>query len=673
MRLYLYLLVMICFILPELYAQQPKAMNEPDADSAAGARIFQLGEITITASRNSNPGDRVNAAAMALNNKMEVSEALNMLPGIHLTASGARNESMVTVRGFDLRQVPVYMDGIPVYVPYDGYVDLARFTTFDLSAIDVSKGYSSVLYGPNALGGAINLVSRKPLQKLEFDGSAGMINTNGYEGNINIGSKWKQFFIQGGYSHLHRDAFRMSSDFIPEKNEDGGQRDNSYRTDRKYNLKIGWTPGEKSEYVLGYINQSGEKGNPVYTGNDTLNSFYLKPRFWQWPAWNKETFYFISKTSFNDKNDLKARIYYDKFVNTIFSFDDATYSTMNKPSAFKSYYNDYTYGGSLEYGTASIERHHLRLALHYKKDVHREHDLGEPLIHFIDNTITLGVEDTYKITDKLIVIPGLSYSSRINAKAEDYNSSTGTILPFADSGASKAYNGQLAAYYHLNEKQKIGGVFSHKTRFATIKDRYSYRLGTAIPNPGLRPETADNYELNFTGNSFNRLNLRVALFYSKITDIIMFINNVEPGKSQMQNAGRAEYMGAEAAADYRVFKNMFLGVNYTYLERHNLTDPSIYFTDVPNTKLYGYIKYNPSRQVQLLVSSEYNSSRFSTSYGTRVGDFTLVNAAVSVGIGKYMRVETGVNNIFDKNYYLVEGFPEEGRNFFVALRFSNHP
>lgn len=82
---------------------------------------------------------------------MDVSRALNLLPGVTLTTSGPRNESMVSIRGFDLRQVPVYMDGIPVYVQYDGYVHLARFTTFDLSAVDISKGFSSVLYGPNSL------------------------------------------------------------------------------------------------------------------------------------------------------------------------------------------------------------------------------------------------------------------------------------------------------------------------------------------------------------------------------------------------------------------------------------------------------------------------------------------------------------------------------------------
>ncbi|MGZ8220275.1 MAG: TonB-dependent receptor plug domain-containing protein, partial [Methylobacter sp.] len=45
---------------------------------------------------------------------------------------GARNERLIYIRGFNSRQVPLFMDGIPVYVPYDGNVDLNRFSTFDI-------------------------------------------------------------------------------------------------------------------------------------------------------------------------------------------------------------------------------------------------------------------------------------------------------------------------------------------------------------------------------------------------------------------------------------------------------------------------------------------------------------------------------------------------------------
>ncbi len=664
-------LKIIAFLLSPLigFSQQN---NPTPTDSIKPSNVFMLGEVIVTNHQNKDTLNRVTSKTMVSQNKMDVSRALNMLPGITLTASGPRNESMVSVRGFDLRQVPVYMDGIPVYVPYDGYVDLARFTTFDLAAIDVSKGFSSVLYGPNSLGGAINLVSRKPSQKLEYDGSLGMINENGYKGNLNIGSKIGQFYFQGGFSYLDRNSTRMSSNFVPTANENGGQRDNSYRTDQKISFKIGWTPTGKSEYAIGYINQQGEKGNPVYTGSDPLNSLLLKPRYWQWPNWDKESFYFISNSNFDNKNSLKTRLYFDRFKNTLDSYDDATYTKQTKPYAFESNYNDYTYGGNLEYNTKFIPKNDLKIAFHFKEDVHRENNLGEPVRHFIDNTVLVGIEDIYKVTSKFTVIPGVSYNIRKNTEAEDYNSTTKVISDYPSAGASDAFNAQIGFFYQLNEAQKLGATVSQKTRFATIKDRYSYRMGTAIPNPNLKPEKAVNYELNYTAGLFNKVTFQTALFYSKLSDAILNVSNVQPGKSQMQNFGEAEYLGVEAQINYEILSNLSLNFNYTYIERNNITNPNIHFTDVPNTKVMGTLEYKPIKILRLIANSEFNSSRFSTSYGARVPDYTLLNFYASGKIAKNFSIDAGINNIFDKNYCLVEGYPEEGRNFFVTLRFFNN-
>ncbi|GAA6766155.1 TonB-dependent receptor [Flavobacterium sp. CGRL1] len=646
--------------------------NSKPADSLKNSNIFILGEVIITNHQNKDTLNRVTSKTMESQNKLDVSRALNLLPGISLTASGPRNESMVSVRGFDLRQVPVYMDGIPVYVPYDGYVDLARFTTFDLAAVDVSKGFSSVLYGPNSLGGAINLISRKPSKKLEYDGSLGMLNENGYKGNINIGSNLGKFYFQGGFSYLDRNSTRISSNFIPTANENGGQRDNSYRTDQKISFKIGWTPTEKSEYAIGYINQQGEKGNPVYTGNDPLNTLLLKPRLWQWPNWDKESFYFISNSGFDDKNSLKTRLYFDRFKNTLDSYDDANYSAQTKPYAFESIYNDYTYGGNLEYNTKFIPKNDLKIAFHFKEDVHRENNLGEPVRHFTDNTVLVGIEDIYKVNSKFTVIPGVSYNIRANKEAEDYNSTTKVISDYPSAQASDAFNAQIGLFYQLNEEQNLGAAVSQKTRFATIKDRYSYRMGTAIPNPDLKPEKAINYELNYTANLFRKITFQTALFYSSLSDAILSVSNVEPGKSQMQNFGEADYKGIEAQLNYTVLENLLLNVNYTYIERKNITNPTIHFTDVPNTKVMGTLEYSPVKILRFIANSEFNSSRFSTSYGARIPDYTLLNFYGSGKISKNLSIDAGINNIFDKNYSLVEGYPEEGRNFFVTLRFFNN-
>ncbi|MCC6838660.1 MAG: TonB-dependent receptor [Flavobacteriales bacterium] len=662
----------VLFFIPTLLlAQQPGPAPVAPPDTTAG-RIFQLGEVSVVATKAADQQDRVSAATMAAQGKLDVPDALNLLPGIAATASGNRNESMVSVRGFDLRQVPVYMDGIPVYVPYDGYVDLGRFSTADLAVIDVSKSLSSVLYGPNSLGGAINLVSRKPEKQFEVDGAVGTINDNGYLGNINLGTRQRKFYVQGGYSYLHRDAFILPESFTPTKTENGGQRENSYRTDGKLSLKFGWTPNAKHEYVVGYINQRGEKGNPTYAGEDMRNSQITKPRYWQWPHWDKETIYFLSSTALTAQSHLRAKLYYDAFTNEIKAFDNATYTTQNKPSSFTSYYDDYTYGGGLEYGTTRIPKNTVRLALQYKTDVHREHDLGMPVRTFNDNTITVGVEDSWRLTDKFQLVPGIGYSVRNNTRADDFIAGTETIQPYPDAGASEAWNGQLGLFYLPKDGHKLGLSASHRTRFATIKDRYSYRMGTAIPNPGLSPETADNLELSYTGRAAKRLFVQGALFYSSITDVIMSISEVQPGKAQMRNAGRAEYAGVEAGLTYDLRKNLSATANYTYIERRNLEDPVLRFTDVPDTKVIGTLTYKPVERLRLIASAEHNSSRYSTSYGTKADAFTLLNAFISGKVWKYASVDLGVNNLFDTNYCLVEGYPEEGRNFILTLRFQNH-
>lgn len=137
---------------------------------AAEPRPFELGEVLVTADSISGAeamSGRITPADIRKFERTDLADALRLSPGVVTNNNGPRNEAGVYVRGFDLRQTPVFIDGIPVYVPYDGYVDLRRFTTFDVAGVSISKGFSSTTYGPNTLGGAINVVTRRPEQPFE--------------------------------------------------------------------------------------------------------------------------------------------------------------------------------------------------------------------------------------------------------------------------------------------------------------------------------------------------------------------------------------------------------------------------------------------------------------------------------------------------------------------------
>ncbi|TNV71675.1 hypothetical protein FGO68_gene11062 [Halteria grandinella] len=644
-------------------------------DSSANGKVFRLGEVVVVGKKESSFTSKVDAEKLQNFNRTDVAKALNLLPGITLSAVGARNEAMVYIRGFDLRQVPLLIDGIPVYVPYDGYVDLARFTTFGLSEVNVSKGYTSVIYGPNALGGAINLISRKPVNKLEINGASGWM-TGGYRTSVNIGSNLGRFYLQAEASQLKRDYFPLSENFTATKNEDGGSRDNSYNEDTKYSFKIGYAPAGRSEYALSYIYQHGRKGTPVYTGTDVLNSQFKSPRYWQWPYWDKQSLYFISNTKIDSTQYIKTRVYYDVFRNLLNSYDDATYTTITKPYAFQSYYDDYSFGGISEYGKNLWKGRDLfKATLQYKQDVHRENNQGEPVRTISDQTITAGFENELTLTPKLQLLTGFSYNFRGSIDAMNYNSTTKTITSFPKNN-NTAFNVQGGLVYQLNNNNILNLSIARKTRFATVKDRYSYRLGTAIPNPDLASENAVNYELGYRGNPIGKLKVQAALFFSSISNTIQNVNNVaydstrKVGLSQLQNVGNSEYSGAEIGVEYPVNKSVKIGANYTYIERHNLSNPAVFFTDVPNNKIFGFVQYTYSNKYFIQVNSEYNSKRYSTSYGTTTGEFVLVNTKASVKIQKYLALETGINNALDRNYALVEGYPEMGRNYFINLVYN---
>src|SRR5262249_21375557 len=117
--------------------------------------------------------------------RRSLDQAVNILPGVSSTldTNGRRNESDIFVRGFGRWQVPLMVDGVRIYLPADNRLDFARFLTADVAAIQVQKGYASVLDGPGAMGGAINLVTGRPTKALEMEGGVSGGGRTGFDGS----------------------------------------------------------------------------------------------------------------------------------------------------------------------------------------------------------------------------------------------------------------------------------------------------------------------------------------------------------------------------------------------------------------------------------------------------------------------------------------------------------
>lgn len=643
--------------------------------SATQAQDFVLGEILVQGSATYGAvlESSISSEFMREHNKETVGSALAMLPGVHLSKVGPRNEQMIHVRGFDLRQVPVFVDGVPVYVPYDGYVDLARFNTFDLGRIDVAKGFSSLMHGPNALGGAINLISRKPVPGLEGEiGAGSTFNYNGSQNGqrvfANLGGANHDFYFQAGVSYLDNDSFRLPDSFKPTAAEDGGDRNNSANTDKKYNLKLAWTPNETDDYALAYVSRQGEKGNPPYAGN--VPGIAL--RYWQWPFWDKDSVYFISRTAIGE-HELKTRVYHDTYGNGLYSYDDATYTTQTRPYAFRSFYDDHTTGFSTELALKVNDSNTLRTSLHWKDDVHREANAGEPSAKIRDITDYLAVENTTQINPALALVTGVSYERRRSLTAERLGTDGRLFDLPTDTASATSY--QAGLQYALTDASQVNASVAKRNRFATIKDRYSFRFGTAIPNPSLESESALHYDVGYRQTLADSAYWSVNAFLSATDDMIQSVR-IAPTActsapcSQMQNIGEVRTRGVELALGGQIL-GVQTGFNYTLLDRENRSDPQILLIDSPEHVAALFASTQLGSGIALTASVQASSERITSSDGRqRVAGFSTTDFKAAYEFSSQLRIEAGVSNLFDRLYQVAEGFPEAGRNYYTNINWS---
>lgn len=628
---------------------------------------FHLGrvEVNVSASAPQIPtAHSVERSDFLRHNLIRTPAALQRISGVTVHKVGSRNETAVFVRGFDARQVPLYIDGIPVYVPYDGYVDLGRFVTFDVAEIQVAKGFSSSLYGPNALGGAINVISSEPSTGLHVEAGAGYASGNEKSGFLNAGTRWDRFWIQGGVSGVDANFFPLSDDFVTNPLQPDHRRLNSWQTDYKGSIKVAWAPSEKDRYVFSYLNQRGEKAQPPYAGLDPT----VRVRYWQWPQWDKESFAAATQTTINSQTYLRARLYYDRFDNLLSAFDDGTYSTQQRRSSFNSPYDDDTYGAIVELGSHRWHSHTLKGSFYYKDDTHRDGNIGEPPRSFRDRTFSMGVEDTFTLTDRASLILGFSADHLTVLNAEDFQN--GQVLPFPPSN-TWAWNPQAGFFYALDGSSRLHATFGRKTRLPTMKDRYSYRLGRAIPNPDLREEISLNTEIGYSRLFGGRTFFEVAGFHSDIEDSTQQVF-VQPNIYQFQNVGQSRHLGAEASVRSSIGQRFTVSANYTYLSRKNTSRPEFIPIDTPRHKLYAALTARLLPRLMIVSDLLYEAVRWTQNdAGLYLRASTFANAGLSAefDVGSGVSVQGGVSNLFDRNYFLMEGYPEPGRSGFVNLRY----
>ncbi|MEJ2245376.1 MAG: TonB-dependent receptor [Acidobacteriota bacterium] len=676
-------------------------------------RPFELGVTEITVTSELSPlspvADSMDNSNIHSRHATDAVEALQYLPGIALDFKPSRNQSGILIRGFDTRQVGLYWDGIPIYVPYDGYADIGRFLTSNVAEIQVAKGYSSPLLGPNGLGGAVNIVTRQPEKKFEGNVVMGTGSGEMLESGIHIGSRMNRFLFQGGMDWLQTDYYPLSGDIdidvVPDQPSYG--RSNSYERDADYDGRIGFVPNERDRYTFSFMGQKAEYGTPPYSGIDPDNN---SPKYWRWDYWDRESYYFNSTKSLGGKSEIRFRIFYDRYPNRLDVFSDNSYSTLESYST----YNDHSAGLSSEFSTRLQNRHTLSASFFFKDDTHKEADAefvdGEetaiPSRTHRDQQVSFGVQDSINLTSRIQATLGFSGEKIIGVKAQDLRSSRGeySIIPFecaGEAGAESfsacidewAFNPLASISFSANKSGTFFFTFAKKSHFPTMKDRYSYKNNKAIPNPELEPEHSRNWSIGYWHVFPFKTMVQVELFRSDVYDAIERAVIPEPSEDlcpradidgtceKSVNVGKELHQGVELLVRSNPHSRISFDVQYSYLSRsisgpENM--PAVFPTGTPKHKTVGSANILLPRDISLLAAARYENGN--------IGDFLVdeenflrvipasnfatadLGGIIPVFGGTKLRI--GVKNIFDRNYYYREGYPMAGRNWYCNMKYN---
>jgi len=549
--------------------------NTPHPEDTA----IHLEDVVVTATRFPTDKHRVPGRITVItaddieNTPFErVDELLQKVSGLQSTRTDSifSLSPQVTMRGLG-GNVPgrtlVLIDGTPSSTGDSGNMRWNRLNLADIERIEVFKGPGSSIYGSNAMGGVINIITKRPDKPFSGDVSAGYGTFDTKKGAVRLGGRQagdRGFYGQVAATGLDSDGYTS----LTEASRDYDNRIDRFVEEFNVSAKLGYAFDEASSLELGYAyfdDRRGEgykynipEGSHRDFDTNRVNLLYKRAvNDWQWQL----SGFFQREDYFWHRDFADAASIYQVHSNR----DD--YGTALSVSTEIGDHSTLIIGGDLRISEVdaiddydfsdeyAINKGRLEQYAFYLQDE----------IRFMD--------------DRLIVVGGIRFDT---AKFKDglYDSN---VSPFnlvsgsLNDSSWDAFSPKISSRYHFSDHISVYGSYSRGFR-APILDalcRYGIFHGRFYDaNPDLENETLDSFELGSDLKLSDMLDLSFSGYYSRGKD---FIYSVDTGQTRflwgrnravylMDNVTEVEIKGFEADLNFRPNTHVNFFASYTFNE-----------------------------------------------------------------------------------------------------------
>lgn len=649
-----------------------------DSTAVDTVKVYELGEVIASGSRGSNAArvesadfQRIPHREIKQRDALSVSELAPVVSAARVQTN-SRGESLLFLRGAGERQIALFMDGAMLNIPWDNRVDLSLIPSDLIGQMTVAKGAGSLLYGPNILGGVVNLAT---LERRD-DGYGGVARLAGGETERSY-----SILVDGGINDFNFIVFngRTNSDgyLLPaelaEAGLDNQNPESRRRTNTGFDRVLSYA---RIEYDISEATTLGFSVNDINAEKCVAAETHRgeRARYWRYPEWNRTMMTLNARHVLDARGNqqIRATIWLDLLDQTIDSYRDETFASVEERELGE----DVTMGGRVTFGWSIDDNQQLNFAL-YGYDSRHDEEIqalrdstfpGGETVSIVDESASAeygqrlgsaGVE--YLLAqDSWSMNAGVSFDAASNPKAG--------VFPVQDGQTDIGLS--LGGRYELTSAAGVYASVARRTRFPTPREQFSGALGKFIPNPDLQAESGLLTELG--GDlKFSDIKVEGALFYNRYADGIAK-EKLSDGRERRINLTETLVTGGEVALWYFPVSWLDLSGNMTYMHSRGKTDDG-FDQELEYRPVYlaGFLA-----QIHLPANVEFAFEL--ESIGAQYGDnattgefeqldaFTLMNTRVSWKflISRQMAgsLFLRVNNIADAVSYSQLGIPGAGRS-----------
>jgi vitamin B12 transporter len=620
---------LIACLLPEMTAA---------ADDAASS--VALPPLVVTPTRLPTPENEVGSSITVITEgeiqrKQErtLPDALKDVPGLNVVQTGGPGGvTSVFIRGANANQTKVFIDGIDATNPATGTFNFEHILTWDIERVEVVRGPQSGLYGADAIGGVINIITKKGSGPAQFAGSLEGGSFGTLNQNTRISGSLERFNYYLDFAHYHTSDIQVTPpDLIPAgRLVQGDSYDNKtfsgrFGADLTDNFDLG--------LAIRYIGTSLN-----FTGDDFLGPESLKSNEHDQQLFTRGTAHLVSLEGLLDQT---LGFSYTKF----FQRDFDPNLSVPEPSFFNGDRIKADWQGDIKLMPGQV----LTLRAEHQRD-----EISTPTAAITDDAGMIQLQSSFG--ERLFNAASVRYDSYDTFGSKTtFRIAPALLIPETDSKL----------------KGSIGTGFKAPTLAELFQNFPSFNF---FGNPNLKPETSIGYDLGFEQAGLDkRVRFGATYFHNNIDNLIA-INDTS---TSVENIGKATTYGVESFVAYTPWESLTLRADYTFLiAKNDILDQQL--SRRPKNKASLDAAWHATEAAVLSATIVYvgpwrDANRTGTVTGLTANGYALVNLAGSYDLGNGMSAYARIDNLLDRRYQSPTGFLRPGLGVFAGVRLALDP